>query len=134
SYGPNGGVRPKTGSAAELVAKIRAKNIPHLEVYLREEVPEELHYRNNPRIPPVVLMADPGWNIETKTGWPALSLRYDRGSHGYNPHLPEMGALFIANGPAFRSGVEIAPVESIHLYNLLCAVLGLKPAHNDGDQ
>lgn len=133
SYGPNGGVRPKTGSAAELVTKIRAKKIPHLRVYLREEVPEELHYRDNPRIPPVVLIADEGWNIETKVGWPKLSVNYNRGSHGYDPLLPDMGALFIASGPAFQQGVEIPAVENIHLYNLLCATLGLKPAPNDGD-
>lgn len=51
SLGPNGGVRPKTGTAAELVASIRAKKPAHVQVYLREEVPANLHYRDNPRIP-----------------------------------------------------------------------------------
>lgn len=133
SYGPNGGVRPKTGSAADLVAQIRAKKIPHLQVYLREEVPEHLHYRDNPRIPPVVLIADAGWNIEPKITWPKLGPNYDHGTHGYDPLLPDMGALFIASGPAFRHGVEITDVENIHVYNLLCAALGIKPASNDGD-
>jgi hypothetical protein len=27
----------------------------------------------------------------------------------------------------------IPPVENIHIYNLLCATLGLTPAPNDGD-
>ncbi len=134
SYGPNGGVRPKTGTATELVASIRAKHIPHLQVYLREEMPERLHYRDNPRIPPVVLVADEGWNIEPKVGWPNREPTYDRASHGYDPALPNMGALFIANGPAFKRGVEIPAVENIHLYNLLCGALSLKPAPNDGDQ
>ena len=44
-----------------------------------------------------------------------------------------MAATFIAWGPAFRHGVEIEPVENVHIYNLLCATLGLKPAPNDGD-
>ena len=35
--------------------------------------------------------------------------------------------------PVFRHGVEIPDVENIHLYNLLCAALGLTPAPNDGD-
>lgn len=134
SYGPNGGVRPKTGTAAELVASIRAKRIPHLQVYLREKVPAHFHYRDNPRIPPVVLIADEGWNIETKVDWPKRESHYDRGSHGYDPALPDMGALFIADGPAFKHHVEISKVENIHIYNLLCAVLNLKPAPNDGDQ
>jgi len=134
AYGPNGGVSPKTGSAAELAANIRAKQAPHVHVFLREEVPERLHYRNNPRIPAVVLMADEGWNIDTKVGWPNRAPGFDLGTHGYDPDSPNMGALFIASGPAFRRGVEIPDVANIHVYNLLCAVLGLQPAPNDGDQ
>jgi hypothetical protein len=44
-----------------------------------------------------------------------------------------MGALFIASGPAFKRGAVIPEVDNIHVYNLLCAVLDLKPAPNDGD-
>ena len=133
STGPNGGVRPLSGTAADLAAGIRAKAPPQLQVYLRDEVPEQFHYRANPRIPPVVLIADDHWMIESKVGWPNFAPSYNRGNHGWDPALPNMGALFIANGPAFRHGVEIPDVENIHLYNLLCAALGLKPAPNDGD-
>ncbi len=135
STGPNGGVRPKPGgpAAAELVAAIRAKHVPHLQVYLREEVPARLHYRDNPRIPPVVLMADDHWNIESNKDWARRASTYVKGSHGWDPALPSMGALFIASGPSFKRGHEFADVENIHLYNLLCAALGLKPAPNDGD-
>jgi hypothetical protein len=45
-----------------------------------------------------------------------------------------MRGILIAHGPAFRRGVEVPEVENIHVYNLLCAALGLKPAANDGDQ
>jgi len=135
SFGPNGGVRPKPGiTAAEIVDQIRAKHIPHLQVYLREETPERLHYRANPRIPPVVLVADEGWNIEMKLGWPKLAANYDRASHGWDPALPSMGALFIASGPAFKKQTTVPDTENVHLYNLLCAVLGIAPAANDGDQ
>ena len=44
-----------------------------------------------------------------------------------------MGALFLAQGPAFRQGVILKAFDSIHVYNLLCAALGLLPAPNDGD-
>lgn len=134
STGPNGGVRPQEGTAAELVAAIRARAPAHLQVYRREEVPTRLHYRDNPRIPPVVLIADNHWNIESKAGWPMRVLTYSLGNHGWDPELPEMGALFVANGPAFRRGVVLEPFENIQIYNLLCATLGLKPAPNDGDQ
>ena len=133
SLGPNGGVRPKTGTAAELVASIRAKKPAHVQVYLREEVPADLHYRDNPRIPPVMLIADDHWNIESRVGWSFRSRTYSRGSHGWDPATSDMGALFLAQGPAFRQGVLLKAFDNIHVYNLLCAALSLQPATNDGD-
>lgn len=136
STGPTGGVRPKPGTvtAAELAAHIRAKAPPQLHVWLRDETPARFHYRDNPRIPDVVLLADDHWNFESKVGWPKRVLTYVKGTHGWDPALPNMGALFVANGPDFRHAVEIPDVENIHVYNLLCAALGIKPAPNDGDQ
>jgi hypothetical protein len=43
-----------------------------------------------------------------------------------------MGATFIARGPAFKSGLAVAPFQNIHLYNLMAEILRLKPAPNDG--
>ncbi|HKB56998.1 MAG TPA: alkaline phosphatase family protein [Lacunisphaera sp.] len=134
STGPCGGVRPLKGSATDLVASIRAKNPAHLQVYLREEVPARLHYRANDRIPPVVLIADDHWNFESKIGWPKRAPTYNIGSHGWDPATPNMGALFIACGPVFQRGVELPDVDNVNVYNLLCAVLGIKPAANDGDR
>ncbi len=132
--GPHGGVRPKPGvDTAALVASIRAKAPPQVHVYLREEVPEQLHYRASNRIPPIVFVPDDHWCIEQKTGWPLLQARFDRGNHGWDPATPNMGALFIASGPAFRRGVKLPDVDNIHVYNLVCSVLGLTPAPNDGD-
>ena len=135
STGPVGGVRPKpnTVTAAELAAHIRAKAPPQLHVYLRNETPERFHYRDNPRIPDVVLVCDDHWNFESKLGWPKRAPTYNLASHGWDPATPNMGALFIASGPAFRTHVEIPDVDNVDVYNLLCATLGVKPAPNDGD-
>lgn len=130
--GPNAGLRPKTGTPAELADKFRGKH-PHLSVWLRNEVPARLHYRASHRIAPVVLSADPGWYLTTHDALRVKRLTFERGAHGFDPATPNMGALFIANGPSFRRAHEFADVENIHVYNLLCAVLGLQPAQNDGD-
>lgn len=133
--GTYAGVRPKPGTrtAAELAAAIRAKAPPELKVYERGKLPARFHYDNNDRIPAVMLVTDDQWCIETKTGWPARAANYDRGSHGWDNAIPNMGALFIANGPAFRRGVELPDADNVDVYNLLCAVLGITPAPNDGD-
>lgn len=134
ALGPNGGVRPKPGTVtpAELAASIRAKAPPQLQVYLREEVPARLHYRRSERIPPVVLVADEGWNLESKVGWPRRRATYSKGNHGWDPALESMGALFVAHGPSVRRGVVLPAAESLDVYELLCALLGVKPAPNEG--
>ena len=34
---------------------------------------------------------------------------------------------------AIRRGLEVRRFENIHVYDFMCAVLGLQPATNDGD-
>ena len=64
----------------------------------------------------------------------AARATFHKGQHGYDPAYPSMHGILIASGPAFRAGgLVIDSVENVHVYNLLCAVLGLKPAPNDGD-
>lgn len=131
--GPYAGVRPKGSvSAAALAAGIRAQAPGRVQVYLREEMPERLHYNRGERIPPVLLLTDTGWCFERKTGWPALRQRYSKGNHGWDPATPDMGALFIGHGPAFRRQVLLPAAENVDVYPLLCAALGLQPAPNDG--
>ncbi len=35
----------------------------HMKAYLKDNVPDRLHYKNNARIQPIVLVADEGWTI-----------------------------------------------------------------------
>jgi predicted AlkP superfamily pyrophosphatase or phosphodiesterase len=134
AIGTYAGVRPIPGvEIDDLFATIRAKAPATVQVYRREDLPERFHYSRNERIPPILLLTDDGWSLESKTGWPAQRARFSKGNHGWDPATLNMGALFIASGPAFRRGKIIPDVENIHVYNLLCAVLGLSPAPNDGD-
>ena len=56
-----------------------------------------------------------------------------RGAHGFDNKVQSMQATFIAHGPAFKRGYLAEPFENIHVYELMCKILGLKPAKNDGD-
>jgi hypothetical protein len=39
----------------------------------------------------------------------------------------------VAAGPRIKSGMIVKPFENIHVYDFICAVMGLTPATNDGD-
>ena len=133
-WSPNLGLTPRSGSIDRIYASLKGKH-PSLAVYKREETPAHLHYRNNQRIPPILGLADDGWTIATRSraaaNW-ALG-RSDDGAHGYDPTLKSMHGLFVAAGPRVREGVRVPAFENVHIYNFLCALLGLKPSLNDGD-
>jgi hypothetical protein len=44
-----------------------------------------------------------------------------------------MRGIFVATGPAFKTGVAVPPFENVHIYDALAEVLGVTPAPNDGD-
>jgi len=130
--GATAGLRPLDGDVGALFSALK-KRERHFRLYRREQMPKRFHFRDNDRIPPLVLVADEGWYITQRTAAEQTSRTLQKATHGFDPELASMGGLFIAHGPAFRRGVTIAPVENVHVYNLLCATLGLQPAPNDGD-
>ena len=103
---------------------------PHVAAYRKGEVPARLHYNDNPRITPIVLLADEGWIITTHAQFAAHKPL--GGEHGYDNQLSSMGALFVARGPAFREGFTMLPFQNIHIYDLICRIMALTPAPNDG--
>jgi len=129
------GLRPPAGTEEEVLATLRAQ--PHLQAYRREEIPARLHFRDHRRIPPIVIIADEGWQVSKNPPPPPDSedrARFYKATHGFDPELTSMHATFVAWGPAIRAGVTVPPFENIHVYPLLCSLLGLKPAACDGDE
>ncbi len=118
-----------TGRAAE--ARLLAPH-DHMTCWKKARIPARLHYGSNPRVPDVVCMAEVGWMIETKAEQARHHFRI-LGEHGYDNADPRMGALFIANGPAFKTGVVIPPFPNVDVYPLMTRVLGIKGEPNDGD-
>jgi predicted AlkP superfamily pyrophosphatase or phosphodiesterase len=131
-------LRPLAGAEA---AVLRAfEKVPHVQVVRAEDLPPHFKLRNNARISPLWILPEEGWHVVTRatlsrlqTTHGARGFDYLPGDHGYDPALPNMHGILVAHGPAFRRGVQHPAVENIHVYNLLCAVLKLKPARNDGD-
>lgn len=56
------------------------------------------------------------------------------GVHGYDPKYKDMHGIFYANGSAFKKGYVIPSVKNIHIYPLMCKILGLDIPNNiDGN-
>jgi predicted AlkP superfamily pyrophosphatase or phosphodiesterase len=56
-----------------------------------------------------------------------------RGEHGFDPKEKVMHAIFYAKGPQIKSGLTIDSFDNIHVYPLICQILGLPiPEDIDG--
>lgn len=125
------GLSPRSVSVEHVFAALKDKH-PSLQVFTREALPPEYLLRDHPRLPAVIGVTDDGWHVTTRAEL-EREKRFPAGSHGYDPRHRSMHGLFIATGPQFRSGLVVPAFENIHVYELLCRVLGLRPASNDGD-
>jgi predicted AlkP superfamily pyrophosphatase or phosphodiesterase len=125
------GLQPVVGDAAGLVAQLA--RMPRAKACLAADLPRHFHLTGNSRIAPVWIVPELGWHVLTRKKYELARKKYNKGDHGYDPLEPTMHGIFIASGPSFKAGVVTAPVENIHIYNLLCAALRLQPAPNDGD-
>ena len=128
------GLIPKTVSVDEVYRALKDRH-PALAIYKRRQTPRRLHYRDNPRIPPVIGLATDGWLITShkRLADDVAKGRRLGGDHGYDPGLQSMHGLFVAAGPRIRHNSLVPPFQNIHIYDFLCAILGLTPAKNDGD-
>lgn len=126
-WSPVAAITPRAGHEDSVYARLRRAH-PQLAVYRKAEIPARFHYNGNPRITPIVALAAEGWSITSH----ARPSRRPGGNHGYDNELPSMGALFVAAGPAFRSGVVVEPFQNVHVYALLARITGLPPQPNDG--
>ena len=126
--GAYAGLEPVAGHERELAAAL-AKTHPHMQCWPKQQIPARFEYGHNPRVPAYICLADAGWLIvdEKKAGE-----KTSAGAHGYDNFLPEMGALFIAQGPAFRSHQVLARLDNVDVYPLLMHLLNVPAQPSDG--
>ncbi|UZK66041.1 nucleotide pyrophosphatase/phosphodiesterase family protein [Sphingomonas sp. M1-B02] len=125
-YGPYAALTPLPGKEAAVETALLRPH-PHMQCWRKREIPARFHYGRNPRVPPILCLAETGWLINDK---PA-SKPFTGGNHGYDNQSPDMAALFIAHGPAFRP-TRLGPFEATDVYPLLRTLLKL-PARSDLD-
>lgn len=127
---------PKPGNLDLILTKMKAAD--HVTCWKRENVPSRMHYSEGTRIAPIVCSTEQGWMASSHKNYDDWFRNLSeptrlRGAHGYDNKYPEMRATFVAHGEAFKRGYVAEPFENVEMYNVMCKILGLKPAKNDGD-
>ncbi|MEX0748314.1 MAG: ectonucleotide pyrophosphatase/phosphodiesterase [Rhodothermales bacterium] len=121
---------PLEGETEEAQERLDAH--PHVEAFLKEDLPERLHL-DHPRTPSLIAIVDEGWEFTTRQRFDEDPDRFHGGAHGYDNLAPSMAATFIAHGPAFRDGHVVEALDVVDIYNIVCEILDLDPAPNDGN-
>lgn len=120
-------------AAARLYSKLRIAS-DKFTVYRRSKMPADLDYTGEPRIgDPVIVPTGPYAIRVHGPADPAQDHPPNKGVHGYNSLvMPEMHAIFYAEGPDIRAGVALKPFENVNLYPFIAEILGLDAPATDG--
>ncbi|UGB39284.1 ectonucleotide pyrophosphatase/phosphodiesterase [Frateuria soli] len=133
SLGVLAGFNPKPGHDFAAIEARMQRPHAHMQCWDKTRVPARLAYGHNPRVPQLLCLADVGWRITTADWLASHKRRISLGEHGYDNAAPQMRALFVAHGPAFRDGVTVPPFPNVDVYPLMVHLLGLPPQPSDGD-
>lgn len=125
------GINPKPGYAFAPIEATLEQPHAHMQCWDKTRVPKRLAYGHNPRVPKLLCLADLGWTVSTQH-YLDKKKKMKLGEHGYDNALPQMQALFLAHGPAFRRGYVQKTFPNVDVYPLMTHLLGITPAANDG--
>jgi len=128
SYGPLGLVQPLPGREKEVFNALKNGNKNSMNVYMKEDLPESWHYGQNDRVTSIVISSKPGYSVY----WLFTGFHPNTGEHGYDNNLVNMRASYYSIGPSFKKNLKIKGFENVHIYPLMCHLLGLEPFPNNG--
>lgn len=126
---------PKDGQKEVIAEKL--KGIVNAKCWRKEDIPERLHYKDGPRVAPIICSADEGAMLTSRQRLADAKKRPNfnkpSGAHGYDNELESMRAMFVGHGKAFKKHKIVEAFPNVDVYNLMCRILGLTPAPNDGN-
>ncbi|KAI6201052.1 Ectonucleotide pyrophosphatase/phosphodiesterase family member 6 [Aphelenchoides besseyi] len=110
--------------------------VPLVQVYRKNDIPDRYHWKNSRFIAPIVLVARPGAVLLT-TQIPTTDVSEAHGRElrmlsGWDNEDPDMRGIFLARGPAFKPEFVNPPIEVVDVYELALTLLGIpsKQPHN----
>ncbi|XP_005109937.1 ectonucleotide pyrophosphatase/phosphodiesterase family member 5 [Aplysia californica] len=129
-YSPVATIIPHEGKEEMIYQQLlHASKDNHFQVYKKADIPVRLHYKNNRRVTPIVAVADITYSFISNMSADKFVLA---GSHGYDNKYTDMRPFFMARGPSFQENFAVDSFSSLDLYPLMCHLLHLEPAPNNG--
>jgi predicted AlkP superfamily pyrophosphatase or phosphodiesterase len=116
--------------AEKAYEEFRAHPDPRFVAYRRLDAPKDLHYNTSAREGDPVIVATGAYAIYPHSPKKPGNI----GSHGFDPHkMPEMKAIFYAEGPDIKAAVKLGSFDNIDVYPFVARLLGLEAPPIDGE-
>lgn len=122
--------------AASVIADLRKKAVNY-QVYPTKELPYFDLPPTNIRWGDIIAIPDSGYYFSTARviGMRNKSGNTQFGEHGFDTGMRDMGGIFYARGPGIRENLQIPAFKNVHVYPLMCHLLGIPvPKDIDGDE
>jgi predicted AlkP superfamily pyrophosphatase or phosphodiesterase len=135
---PIGTIYPYKESDLEVLYDKLKNAHPNMKVYMKGSVPSHLHYNDNRRIAPLILVADNGWSIiHNRSKYILRNLQSSGesigGNHGYDPSIyTDVHPFLVAKGGSFRVNFTTPLLHMVDVYPLMCHLLNILPQPNNG--
>ncbi len=126
------GLEPLPGQRAAAEASVLGAH-DHYDCWRKAELPARWQYGSHPRIPSIVCQMHAGWDALFPDKLAKRAHQGTRGSHGFDPALPSMRAVFLAQGPDLAQGRTLPGLDNVDVYALMTRLLGIAAAPNDGN-
>ena len=109
------------------IYKLLKQNNKNYYVYKKEELANFYYFSDHPFIYPIILIAKPGYSLEKNLSDSQKEYRLSKGNHGFEKDFLDMHGIFVACGPAFKTGYKTGTVWNIDVYPLICKILNISP-------
>ena len=125
-------IHPKNDSQIDVIYQYLKEKENNFKVYKTENTPGFEYTPKNKDWGSIQIIPNFGYYFNRQQNIASYRIT-TIGVHGYDPDHKDMHGIFYANGPAFKKGYEVPSVKNIHVYPIMCKILGLEiPDNIDG--
>ena len=113
----------------EIASTLKTKpGSQHFKVFFKDEIPTHWHYSQHYRVGDLFIKMNPGYYLTSSAKKQSIiQNKQVRGEHGFDANeTVDMGGIFYAKGPAFKSGLKIKKFSNVHIYPLIAQILKIR--------
>jgi predicted AlkP superfamily pyrophosphatase or phosphodiesterase len=124
----------------EVYLKLNGQEGPFKTVKVKDQEYYKNIRKHRNRFGDLLILPDLGFYLATTVGMVGYQNRSAMfktdvyGEHGFSPGYSDMHGIFYASGPMIKKGIKIERFQNIHVYPIICKILGLPiPKDIDGN-